>query len=74
VRRVITTRQSRTLSDIVTEHRSILDALAAGDAEGGAAAMKRDLIHTEQLILAQEGGRAADAELPWAELVRPPRR
>jgi DNA-binding GntR family transcriptional regulator len=72
MRGVITTRQSRTLADIVSEHRPILDSLRAGDPEGAAGAMKRHLVHTGQLMLAQEGGRAADAELPWADLAWPP--
>jgi DNA-binding GntR family transcriptional regulator len=51
-----TVGRSRTLAEILGEHRAILEALRAGDAERAAAAMRYHLRRTGDLLVAQEGG------------------
>lgn len=68
-RGVSTVGRSRALGDILVEHLEIQDAVAAGDAEAATAAMKRHIVNTATLLLAQEGGRDAARGLDWAELV-----
>jgi DNA-binding GntR family transcriptional regulator len=48
-----TADRSRSLSDIADEHEPILAALAAGDADGAAAAVRAHVAHTGELLLAQ---------------------
>jgi DNA-binding GntR family transcriptional regulator len=65
-RGVSTARESRSLDDIVAEHRVILDLVEAGDAEGAAAAMRAHVEHTAALLIAQEaGGEPVDVDLSW---------
>jgi DNA-binding GntR family transcriptional regulator len=52
---------SRTLEDIVAEHQLIADAVAAGDPEVAALAMRTHLVTTGRLLIAQEGGDPAAA-------------
>jgi DNA-binding GntR family transcriptional regulator len=52
---------SRTLEDIVAEHQLIADAVAAGDPEVAALAMRTHLVATGRLLIAQEGGDPAAA-------------
>ncbi len=66
---VSTAGRSRSLEAIVAEHEAILAALRARDPAAAGAAMKAHLVSTALLLLEQEGGRAADAPLVWAELV-----
>jgi DNA-binding GntR family transcriptional regulator len=61
---VSTARSSRSLADIVAEHEVILDRVEAGDADGAAAAMHRHVLHTAELLLAQEGG-VVGTSLDW---------
>jgi DNA-binding GntR family transcriptional regulator len=71
-RGVSTARESRSLDDIVAEHRAILDLIEAGDAEGAAQAMREHVRHTAELLIAQEAGAdlgpglaAVDIDLDW---------
>ncbi|MCE3552442.1 GntR family transcriptional regulator [Pseudonocardia sp. RS11V-5] len=71
-RGVSTARASRSLDDIVAEHRAILDLIEAGDAEGAAKAMREHVRHTAELLIAQEAGAdlgpglaAVDIDLDW---------
>jgi DNA-binding GntR family transcriptional regulator len=73
-RGVSTARESRSLDDIVAEHRAILDLIEAGDAEGAAKAMREHVRHTAELLIAQEAGAdlgpglaAVDIDLDWTE-------
>lgn len=68
-RGVSTVGRSRDLGDILAEHLEIQDAVAAGDADSATAAMKRHLVNTATLLLAQEGGRDAKRAPDWADLV-----
>jgi DNA-binding GntR family transcriptional regulator len=63
-----TARSSRSLDAIVTEHRAVLDRVEAGDAAGAAAAMRAHVLHTAELLIAQEAGTppgAVDVDLGW---------
>jgi DNA-binding GntR family transcriptional regulator len=68
-RGVSTVDRTRSLKDIVAEHRAIHSALEAGDPEASAAAMKAHLVSTSSLLLQQEGGRDSSVALGWEELV-----
>jgi DNA-binding GntR family transcriptional regulator len=61
---VSTAGSSRSLSDILAEHEVILERVEAGDADGAAAAMRRHVLHTAELLIAQEGG-GVDVALDW---------
>ena len=50
-----TVGRSRSLEEILGEHRAILEALRAGDGERAAAAMRYHLRRTGDLLIAQEG-------------------
>ena len=63
-RGVSTARSSRSLADIVAEHGDVLERVEAGDADGAAAAMRRHVLHTAELLIAQEGG-GVDVALDW---------
>ncbi|GAA2905246.1 GntR family transcriptional regulator [Pseudonocardia halophobica] len=76
-RGVSTARESRSLDDIVAEHRAILDLIEAGDAEGAAKAMREHVRHTAELLIAQEAGAdlgpglaAVDIDLDWTLAAR----
>jgi DNA-binding GntR family transcriptional regulator len=66
-----TARSSRTMAEIVGEHRAVLDLVDAGDAAGAAAAMRAHILHTAHLLIAQEAGdgpgdlRVVDVDLDW---------
>jgi DNA-binding GntR family transcriptional regulator len=68
-RGVSTVDSTRSLPEIVAEHEGILAALAAGDADAAAAAMKQHLVNTASLLLEQEGGRSSSLSLGWEDLV-----
>ena len=51
-----TVGRSRSLEEILGEHRAILEALRAGEADRAAAAMRYHLRRTGDLLVAQEGG------------------
>lgn len=68
-RGVSTVDRTRSLKEIVSEHRAIFAALEARDPAGAAAAMKSHLVNTSSLLLAQEGGRDSSLGLGWEELV-----
>jgi DNA-binding GntR family transcriptional regulator len=67
-RGVSTAHQSRTLEVIVEEHRVVLERVLAGDADGAAEAMRVHILHTAELLVAQEAGAEAgpvDVDLWW---------
>jgi DNA-binding GntR family transcriptional regulator len=65
-RGVSTARESRSLPDIVAEHRTILDLVEAADAEAAAKAMREHIQHTAELLIAQEaGGEPVEVDLGW---------
>jgi DNA-binding GntR family transcriptional regulator len=68
-RGVSTVDRTRSLKEIVTEHRAILEALDEHDPEAAAAAMKSHLVNTSALLLEQEGGRDSAVGLGWEDLV-----
>ncbi len=68
-RGVSTVDNTRSLSEIVAEHEVIVAALASGDADAAASAMKRHLVNTASLMLEQEGGRSSSLSLGWEDLV-----
>jgi DNA-binding GntR family transcriptional regulator len=76
-RGVSTVDRTRSLKEIVAEHKEVLTAIEARDPEAAAAAMKAHLVNTAALLLEQEGGRDSAAGLGWEDLVvggRPPGR
>jgi DNA-binding GntR family transcriptional regulator len=67
-RGVSTAGHSRSLDEIVVEHRAVLDRVEAGDAEGAAEAMRRHVLKTAELLIAQEAGAepgGVDVDLGW---------
>lgn len=67
-RGVSTARSSRTLRDILAEHLDVLEQIEAGDADGAAAAMRAHILHTAQLLIAQESGGplgSVEVDLGW---------
>ena len=64
-RGVSTAGSSRGLTDIVAEHTAVLERVEAGDAVGAAAAMRAHVLHTAELLIAQEAGAAVDVDLGW---------
>jgi DNA-binding GntR family transcriptional regulator len=67
-RGVSTAGLSRSLDDIVAEHREVLDRIEAGDADGAAEAMRAHLLRTAELLIAQEAGTppgSVDVDLGW---------
>ena len=68
-RGVSTVDSTRSLPEIVAEHEGILAALASGDADAAATAMKQHLVNTASLLLQQEGGRSTSLSLGWEGLV-----
>lgn len=70
-RGVSTAGSSRTLDDIVAEHRGVLERVEAGDADGAAAAMRSHILHTAALLVAQEGGSDVEVDLGWTAHASP---
>ncbi len=68
-RGVSTVDSTRSLPEIVAEHEGIISALASGEADAAAAAMKQHLVNTASLLLQQEGGRSSSLSLGWENLV-----
>lgn len=68
-RGVSTVDRTRSLKDIVTEHRAILEALNQRDPAAAADAMKAHLVNTSALLLEQEGGRDSAVGLGWEDLI-----
>ena len=67
-RGVSTARASRGLAEIVEEHRVVLGHVEAGDADGAARAMRAHVLHTAELLIAQEAGAppgSVDIDLGW---------
>ncbi len=63
---VSTARSARSLAEIVAEHQDVLERVEAGDADGAAAAMRRHIRRTAELLISQEGGvDVADLALDW---------
>jgi DNA-binding GntR family transcriptional regulator len=65
-----TVGRSRDLRSIHAEHVAVIAALRKRDAALAAERMRKHLLHTAQLLVAQEGG--GPHELAWAPLVRVP--
>jgi DNA-binding GntR family transcriptional regulator len=73
-RGVSTAHQSRSLELIVEEHRVVLERVLAGDPDGAAEAMRAHILHTAELLVAQEAGTeagAVDVDLGWTCHVNP---
>jgi len=68
-RGVSTVDSTRSLPEIVAEHEGIISAIASGDGDAAAAAMKQHLVSTASLLLEQEGGRSKSLSLGWEGLV-----
>lgn len=66
MRGISTVGRSRSLDQIVDEHREILAAIEAREGDRARSAMKTHLVNTAVLLLAQEGGRDAATGLAWA--------
>jgi DNA-binding GntR family transcriptional regulator len=67
-RGVSTVSRSRSLDDIVAEHREVLSHIEARDAAGAAEAMRAHLLRTAELLIAQEAGAppgSVDVDLGW---------
>jgi DNA-binding GntR family transcriptional regulator len=67
-RGVSTVSRSRSLDDIVAEHREVLDRIESCDAAGAAEAMRAHLLRTAELLIAQEAGAppgSVDVDLGW---------
>jgi DNA-binding GntR family transcriptional regulator len=67
-RGVSTAGHSRGLDEIVAEHREVLLRIEAGDADGAAEAMRTHVLHTAELLIAQEAGAppgGVDVDLGW---------
>jgi DNA-binding GntR family transcriptional regulator len=65
---VSTAHQTRSLADIVAEHRAVLEHVLAGDADAAAEAMRVHILRTAELLVAQEAGAEAggvDVDLGW---------
>ncbi|MGH9243093.1 MAG: GntR family transcriptional regulator [Acidimicrobiales bacterium] len=74
VRGASTANRSRSLDDIVSEHRKIHEAIEAGDAAGAAMAMRHHILHTAELLIAQEAdavGPVDVSDLRWIEFTPP---
>lgn len=69
IRGLSTVGRSRSLAEIVEEHRLVIEAIEANDPGAAASAMKRHLNNTALLLLQQEGGRDPGTPLPWADSV-----
>jgi DNA-binding GntR family transcriptional regulator len=65
-RGVSTAGTSRTLHDIANEHAPILDRIEARDADGAAGALRSHVLHTAQLLIAQEFEAGADSVQAWS--------
>lgn len=68
-RGVSTVGRSRSLVEIIGEHRAIHDAIVDRDAKAAARAMRDHLVNTSTLLLEQEGGDPSGPKA-WAKLVR----
>lgn len=67
-RGVSTAGLSRSLDDIVAEHGEVLAHIESGDVDGAAEAMGAHLLHTAELLIAQEAGASpgsVDIDLGW---------
>lgn len=67
-RGVSTAHRSRSLQGIVAEHRVVLERVEEGDADGAAEAMRAHILHTAELLVAQEAGAepgTVDVDLGW---------
>jgi DNA-binding GntR family transcriptional regulator len=65
---VSTAHRSRSLQGIVAEHRVVLERVQDGDADGAAEAMRAHILHTAELLVAQEAGAepgTVDVDLGW---------
>jgi DNA-binding GntR family transcriptional regulator len=65
---VSTVSRSRSLDDIVAEHREVLDHVESRDAAGAAEAMRAHILRTAELLIAQEAGAppgSVDVDLEW---------
>ena len=61
-----TVGRSRSLSEIVDEHKAIIVQIEKGDAAGAAEVMRSHIIRTGRLLIEQEGGNAEVLDSAWA--------
>jgi len=67
-RGVSTVSRSRSLDDIVADHREVLDHIESRDVAGAAEAMRAHLLRTAELLIAHEAGAppgSVDVDLGW---------
>jgi len=64
--------RSRALSDIHVEHRPIAEAIAEGDQDGAAAALRWHIVHTGRLLVHQLARDEGEAEAIWSEHIDAP--
>jgi DNA-binding GntR family transcriptional regulator len=62
-RGVSTVGRSRSLKDIISEHREVLACIERRDPDAAATAMRSHIEHTARLLVAQEGGDTLVSEL-----------
>jgi DNA-binding GntR family transcriptional regulator len=65
---VSSAQRSRSLEHILAEHHAVLERVEAGDADGAAEAMRRHILRTAELLVAQEAGTEpgqVDVDLGW---------
>ncbi len=65
-----TVGRSRSLADIIGEHRAILERVEARDGPGSAAAMRAHIVRTGSLLIQQEGGDGSMLAENWASMLR----
>lgn len=64
-----TVGRSRSLADIVAEHRAVLERVEARDGPGSAAAMRAHIVRTGSLLIQQEGGDGNTLAESWTGLL-----
>ena len=64
--------RSRSLSDIHVEHRPIAEAIAEGDQDAAAAALRWHIVHTGRLLVHQLARDEGEAEAIWSEHIDAP--
>lgn len=65
-----TVGRSRSLTDIIAEHRAILERVEAHDGPGSAAAMRAHIVRTGSLLIQQEGGDGDALAGKWAMMLQ----
>src|SRR5262249_39206195 len=70
IRGISTVARSRSLADIVNEHRLVLEALESSNADLSADLMRSHILHTGELLLHQSGSHDTAAAIAWETTVR----